>query len=213
MAAEKPSGEEARRGLTLPRSAVRKLAEVGIFAKAAVSLEHQHLARRYVIRGVESGGAVEGIGHYVTFCDENGEPLSWLHPLDSIGVNGVHAAVIASSLIRVEMFRRGRTYDLFLTRHAPGPVGNGKWPVLDNKVLFRAHDGFLALDLVKEHKNQRGYVIPTFHSRGGEPLLIPAKFEAAVRAATHGSTCIGCSHSHYLSAPEPERTPISKASP
>jgi len=161
MAQENRSGEEARRGLVLPRSAVRRLAEVGIFAKVAVSLEHQHLAHRYVIRGIESGGAVEAIGHYVTFCGESGEPLPWLHPLDSVGVNGVHAVVIAPTLVRVEMFRRGHTYDLLITRHAPGPVEDRKRPVLESKVLIRAHDGYLALDLVKEHKNQRGSVMPT----------------------------------------------------
>jgi hypothetical protein len=187
------------------------LAEVGIFAKAAISLEHQHLARRYVIRGIESGGAVEGIGHYVTFCGENGEPLSWLHPLDSIGVNGVHAVVIAPTLARVEMFRRGHTYDLLITRHSPGPVEKGKRPLLETKVLFRAHDGYLALDLVKEHKKQRGSVMPTFHSRGGEPMTVPTRFEAVVKAATHASACVGCTHPHYLRAPEPERTFISEA--
>ncbi len=212
MAAESISGEEARRGLILPRSAVRKLAEVGIFAKAVVSLEHQHLARRYVIRGIESGGAIEGIGHYVTFCDEDGEPRSWLHPLDSVGVNGVHAVVIAPTLVRVEMFRRGHTYDLLITRHAPGPVEDRKRPVLESKVLIRAHDGYLALDLVKEHKNQRGSVMPTFHSRGGEPLPVPAKFEAVVMAVVHGCACVGCFHPHYVHAPEPERTPISEPS-
>lgn len=208
MAQEDRSGEEARRGLVLPRSAVWRLAEVGIFAKVAVSLEHQHLAHRYVIRGIESGGAVEAIGHYVTFCGESGEPLPWLHPLDSIGVNGVHAVVIAPSLVRVEMFRRGRTYDLLITHHAPGAAGNGKRPTLESKVLFRAHDGYLALDLMRGHKTQRGSVMPTFHSRGGEPLLIPAKFEAVVKAATHGCACMGCTHSHYLRAPAPEPTPI-----
>ena len=211
MAHENRAREEARRGLILSHSALRKLAEVGIFAKAAVSLEHQHLAHRYVIRGIESGGAVEGVGHYVTFCGEAGEPLSRLHPLDSIGVNGVHAVVIAPSLVRVEIFRRGHTYDLLITRHAPGRAEDGKRPPLESKILFRAHDGYLALDLVKEHKNQRGSVMPTFHSRGGEPIAVPAKFEAVVKRATHASACVGCAHSHYLRAPEPERTPISEA--
>lgn len=211
MAQENRSGEEARRGLVLPRSAVRRLPEVGIFAKVAVSLEHQHLTHRYVIRGIESGGAVEAIGHYVTFCGESGEPLPWLHPLDSVGVNGVHAVVIAPTLVRVEMFRRGHTYDLLITRHAPGPVEDRKRPVLESKVLIRAHDGYLALDLVKEHKNQRGSVMPTFHSRGGEPLPVPAKFEAVVKAVVHGCACVGCSHPHYVRAPEPERTPLSEA--
>jgi len=51
MAAENRPHEEARRGLTLPQRALRRLAGAGIFAKATVSLEHQHLADRYVIRG------------------------------------------------------------------------------------------------------------------------------------------------------------------
>ena len=211
MAHEHRSREEARRGLILPRSALRKLAEVGIFAKAAVSLEHQHLAHRYVIRGIESGGAVEGIGHYVTFCGDSGVPLPWLHPLDSIGVNGVHAVVIAPILVRVEMFRRGHTYDLLITRHASGPVENGKRPPLESNVLLRAHDGYLALDLVKEHKNQRGSVMPAFHSRGGEPLSVPPKFGEGIKAIVNAVNCVPCSHSHYLRAPEPERTPILEA--
>ena len=48
----------ARRGLTLSRRVLRRLNEVGIFAQSQVSLEHQHLAKRYVVRGIESGGAV-----------------------------------------------------------------------------------------------------------------------------------------------------------
>jgi hypothetical protein len=211
MAHENRSREEARRGLILPRSALRTLAEVGIFAKAAISLEHQHLARRYVIRGIESGGAVEGIGHYVTFCGENGEPLSWLHPLDSIGVNGVHAVVIAPVLVRVEMFRRGHTYDLLITRHAPGSIENVKRPLLESRILFRAHDGYLAIDLVKEHKNQRGSVMPVFHSKGGEPLPVAKKFESVVKAATLGSACVGCNHPHYLGAATPQGNSIPEA--
>ena len=85
---------------------------MGILARVEVGLEHQHLARRYVIRGVESGGAICEMGHYVTFCGEDGEPLAYLHPVDAIGVNGVHAVVVAPALVRVEMLRTGRTYEL-----------------------------------------------------------------------------------------------------
>src|SRR5262250_281757 len=84
----KPAGNQ---GLTMPFRAVRRLREAGIFARAGVSLEYQQLAKRYVVRGVESGGAIDNLGHYVTFCGEDGSPLAWLHPLDGIGVNGVHA--------------------------------------------------------------------------------------------------------------------------
>ena len=54
-------------GLRLTRQALRVLKERGIFAHSPVSLEHQHLAKRYVVRGLESGGAVGDLGRYVTF--------------------------------------------------------------------------------------------------------------------------------------------------
>ena len=41
-------------GLRLSRQALRVLKERGIFAQSAVGLEHQHLAKRYVVRGLES---------------------------------------------------------------------------------------------------------------------------------------------------------------
>ena len=201
MAGVKGSRDEARQGLTLPGRALRKLTEVGIFAQPAVSLEHQNLAHRYVVRGTESGGAVEGIGHYVTFCGESGERLAWLHPLDAVGVNGVHAVVIAPSFVRVEMFRRGHTYDLLITRHAPGIAENGRRPPLESKVLFRALEGYLGLDLAKEDRKQRGSVIPTFYSRAGEAIAVPVEFEAVLKAVVRGANCIACSHSHCLRPP------------
>jgi hypothetical protein len=94
----------ARRGLTLSRQVLRRLNAVGIFAQSRVSLEHQHLANRYVVRGIESGGAVKDLGRYVTFCGPEGEPLPYLHPIDAIGVNGVHAVVIAPIFVRIEIF-------------------------------------------------------------------------------------------------------------
>ena len=63
----------AHRGLTLPKKALRHLKETGIFAQSHVSLEHQTSRRRYVVRGIESGGAVKEIGRYITFCGPTGE--------------------------------------------------------------------------------------------------------------------------------------------
>ena len=60
-------------GLRLSRQALRVLKERGIFAHSPVSLEHQHLAKRYVVRGLESGGAVGDLGRYVTFAREDGQ--------------------------------------------------------------------------------------------------------------------------------------------
>jgi hypothetical protein len=184
----------AHRGLTLPRNVLRRLDKVGIFAQPHVSLEHQHLARRYVVRGIESGGASREIGRYVTFCGPDGGPLPYLHPVDAVGVNGVHAVVIASILVRIELFRTGRTCQLLITRHEPGKGEAGRRPPLENTVLFRGVNGFL-------QSGEDKTALPRFWSRSGEEREIPPLFAAAVKAATCGASCLGCSHAHFLAAP------------
>lgn len=194
--------QAANQGLTLPSRALRRLSEAGIFARAGVGLEYQQLAKRYVVRGVESGGAIDNLGHYVTFCGEDGTPLPWLHPLDGIGVNGVHALVVAPALVRVEMFRRGQTYDVLIARFAPGPRTDGRRPTLQATTIFHAQEGYLPVDLAKRQRERRGLEIPMFYSRAGEPLPVPAQFESVGRAVTAGVNCAACSHSHYLCARE-----------
>ena len=188
----------ARRGLELGGRALRRLREVGIYARSEVSLEHQNLAQRYVIRGVESGGAISELGRYVTFAGERGEPLAYLQPLDALGVNGVHAIVVAPVLVRVEVFRAGRTYQLLITEHRPGAVETGRRPPLESRLLFRGADGFLDLELWKADRKRAGSVLPQFFTRAGEAIDIPEAFQSVAMAATCGSCCVGCSHCHYL---------------
>jgi len=189
----------AHRGLTLPRTVLRYLAEVGIFAQAHVSLEHQHFARRYVLRGIESGGAVKDIGRYVTFCGQHGELLPYLHPIDALGVNGLHAIVIAPVLVRIEMLRTGRTWQLLITSHEPGRTENGRRPSLLNTILFRGLNGFLTAG--GSGRDAGGFWIPRFWSRSGEEREITPLFASAIDAAARGATCLGCSHVHFLVAP------------
>jgi len=85
----------ARQGLRLPAVTLDHLRSAGIYCQPSISIEHQHLAKRNVLRGVESGGAVAELGAYSSFVDEQGGALSWLQRVDSIGVNGVHAIVVA----------------------------------------------------------------------------------------------------------------------
>ena len=192
----------AHRGLILSKRVLRRLSDVGVFAQSHVSLEHQHLANRYVVRGIESGGAVKDLGRYVTFCAPNGEPLPYLHPIDAIGVNGVHAVVVAPVLLRIESFRAGRTCQLLITKHQPGVAEHGRRPLLENTVLFRGVNGLVDLDLVRAGSDLAGRsVMPKFWSRAGETFGIAPVFAAAVEGATKGVTCVGCSHSHYLVTP------------
>jgi len=53
-----PTRSRTTVGLRFSRGALGVLRERGIFAQSSVSLEHQHLAKCYVVRGLESGGAV-----------------------------------------------------------------------------------------------------------------------------------------------------------
>jgi hypothetical protein len=96
-------------GLRLTSTVTNRLRKAGIYARPQLSLEHQGRARRYVVRGVESGGAATELGYYVAFAGENGEPLPWLQTLDSLAVNGLHAVVLAPVLTRIEMSVSGRT--------------------------------------------------------------------------------------------------------
>ena len=198
----KRNGFNDAMGLRLSRQALRVLRERGIFAQSSVSLQHQQLANRYVVRGVESGGAAGDIGRYVTFAQEDGQPIEYLHPVEAIGVNGIHAVVIAPVLVRVDMVRKGRTYELLVTEHAAGKRENGRRTKLETKTLFRGFHGRIELDLWGKDKSQAGVVVPTFYSLAGEMMTIREAFIEVVRASVRATNCIGCSHSHYLLKPK-----------
>jgi hypothetical protein len=193
-------------GLLLSRRAVRLLKDRGIFAHSQVSIEHQQLAQRYVVRGLESGGSAGDVGRYVSFAGDDGQPLEYLHPVEAIGVNGLHAVVISRAMVRVDMLRKGRTYELLITHHSLAPTQDGRRPQLETKVLFRGIHGRVELDLCGKDKAQAGNVVPTFYSLAGEAITIPERFFPIVRAATKAVNCAGCSHSHYLR--KPRRPPI-----
>src|SRR6266576_5430770 len=112
----------ALRGLRLPAMTLKSLKTAGIYCQPSVSIEHQHLVGRYVLRGVESGGAVADLGAYCSFVDEAGRPISWLQRVDSIAVNGVHAVVVSPGLVRLHMVRVRHTYDLLITKHVLATV-------------------------------------------------------------------------------------------
>jgi len=191
----------ARRGLILSWQVLKRLHSVGIVVQSGVSLEYQQSAARYVVRGIESGGAVKDFGRYVTFCGSDGAALSCLHPIDAIAVNGVHGVVVAPVLVRIELFRAGRTYQLLITQHQPGRLEQGRRPRIENRVLFRGVNGFRDSKLSCVTNDSMAQHAPRFWSRSGEELRIPAMFGEGVAAAAHGASCVGCSHAHFLTTP------------
>jgi hypothetical protein len=188
----------ARQGLRFPAIILRHLRSAGIYCQPTISIEHQHLAKRYVLRGVESGGAVADLGAYASFTDEQGNRLAWLQRVDTAGVNGVHAIVVAPTLVRVEMLRVQRTYDVLITRHSLQTNGKGQRPRLESSILFYGRRGTLEMELWGKDGAFRGAVCPAFFSRSGEALLVPEEFQEAVTRISAAVCCIGCRHCHLL---------------
>jgi hypothetical protein len=194
---ESASLRHALHGLALPAGVLRALQKRGIYCTPGVSLEHQHLAKRYVLRGVESGGAVSDMGRACAFISPDGDPLPWLQSLDSIAANGRHAIFLAETLVRVEMLRTVRTCELAITLHALSRMPGRNRPEVTTKLLFRGRDGVLPFDLWKdEHRTLRGKLAPIFYDRAGEVLGLPQRFEEATRKVTAAVCCVGCKHVH-----------------
>jgi hypothetical protein len=203
----------ARQGLRLPAITLKCLQTAGIYCQPSVSIEHQHLAKKYVLRGVESGGAVAEVGAYASFIDEQGNALPWLQRVDSIGVNGVHAIVVAPVLIRVQMLRIERTYDLFITRHQLAQSGDSQRPRLESWILFYGRRGSVEMELWGKDAAFRGTVCPVFYTRAGEGLVLPNDFQDAATRITSAVCCLGCRHCHLLGPRliAPDRTEDSNA--
>jgi hypothetical protein len=188
--------------LALPESVLKALQKRGIYCTPGVSLEHQHLAKHYVLRGVESGGAVSDMGRACAFVAEDGSPLPWLQSIQSIAVNGRHAIFLAESMVRLEMLRSARTCELAITLHTLSHAPDRIRPQIASKLLFRGRDGVLPADLWKEeHRPLCGILTPIFYSRSGEVLPLPPQFEEAIRRITLATCCVGCKHTHVGIAP------------
>lgn len=178
--------------LVLPKPVMRRLETAGVYCQTWVTVEKQARAGRWVLRGVESGGSSREVGRYISFFSPYGGCLAWLQRLDRIGANGVHAVVVASELMSVEMARVDQTYQLLVARHRIGVTANSKRPQVDSVVLFRAIDGQLPQELLKQG------LTPEFFTRAGEVKPIPAEFADAVKAVTAGVSCVNCRHCHGL---------------
>jgi len=187
----------AHHGLSLPVGVLKALHKRGIYCFPNVSVEHQHLGKRYVLRGVESGGAVADMGRACAFVAQDGLPLPWLQSLRSLAVNGRHAIFLAESLIRLEMLRSLESYEVLITSHSLLRVETSERPEVASKVLFRGKDGLLPFELWKEkHRDLRGKIAPIFYDRAGEVMPLPIQYEDVVRRLTVAVCCVGCKHTH-----------------
>ena len=179
--------------LVLPKPLLTRLNSLGIYCQTWVTAERQDRAKRWVLRGVESGGSAKEFGRYISFFATNGSRIEWLQKADRIGANGVHAIVIGEVLIGVEMARVEDTYQLMIARYEIGkPKVEGKRPPVESSVLFRGMDGQLPEKLRKQG------LAPAFLTRSGEVKVVPSEYLEAVKLVAAGVSCANCKHVHGL---------------
>ena len=179
--------------LVLPKPMMTKLASLGIYCQTWVTAERQDRAKRWVLRGVESGGSAKEFGRYISFFAPDGSRMEWLQKADRIGANGVHAIAIGETLVGVEMARVDDTFQLLISRHQIGkPKAEGKRPPVESSVIFRGVDGQLPEKLRKQG------LAPAFLTRSGEVKVVPGDFLEAVKLVTAGVSCVNCRHVHGL---------------
>jgi hypothetical protein len=148
----KPAGRQPTLAVGPKRRRMeRKLQDAGVFCQPEVSIQYQTIAKRSVLRGVESGGSNRDIGRYVTFCGKHGEPVPWLQPIDSVATNGRHSVVIATALISVDVFRMRNTYDVLIAQHRAAEEGGARGRI-ESRVIFRGRQGYLPLELTGAEK-------------------------------------------------------------
>jgi hypothetical protein len=123
-------------------------------------------------------------------------------PIDQVSLLLGHAIVIAQELVRIEVLRIGRTYELAITRLWLKTEDGHTRPAIDTAPLFRGHQGTLAVELWNaKNKSLRGTVAPLFYTAAGEVLDLPDRFEEAIRKITGAVACPGCKHTHVAVAP------------
>lgn len=186
----------ALRGLRLPPIALKGLQRAGICSQPTISIEFQQQARCYVIRGVESGGAVPGLGAYCAFVDVRGGSPATVQSVATVTVNGFHAAILSPEFVRVQIFRSEQHWELLLTQHTLVLKEGKTRPALSNSVMFHSAHGRLEWELWGKDSHLQGMVAPTFYSRSGEQVLPPDCFHDAVLRVTAGACCVGCRHAH-----------------
>jgi hypothetical protein len=188
----------ALRGLRLPRTALQRMKEVGVYCDPAVSIEYQRSSGTYVLRGVESGGAVPDLGAYCSYVDCDGKMLPLLQKAEGIGRNGLHGVVVAPQMVRIQAFRHERNYQLLITEHRLETMPEGRRSRLRNTVLFYGLNGSTSADWAAG-KNDDG-VLPVFYTRSADIRLIPEKFARAAGMIFSATRCLGCNHVHLLVA-------------
>jgi hypothetical protein len=183
----------ARLGLRLPAVTLKRLQSAGIFCQPAVSIEYQQHAHNYVLRAVESGGAIAELGAYCGCVDAEGNSLTWSERVNNLAVNGLHAIVIAPTMVRLEMVRNRLSYELLITRHSLSSMPRNQRPRQESSIIFHGHGSAISMS---NDAQSRSRMCPPFYSDRHKGLAVPDLFRDLVQRLVAAVWCVGCQHCH-----------------
>ena len=190
----------ARRGLALPAETLEQIRKTGIRCRPQLDVVYQQHAKAWKLRGEESGGAVELLGHYVGF----------------VGAGRLRRSVAATSPelspernARCDRGRRIRarrdvpfrehlrSADYQTLARTPGRQTGG---TAEQRSSFSAATAFLKPNFGARTRPFAAAPCLTFLTRSGEPGPPEPRWTDATLKVTEAVCCCGCRHSHLLEA-------------
>lgn len=180
-------------GLRFPAEAWNEQIRLRILTRPAVRPVWHAASKRWMVTGEDSGGSRERIGHYIGFVPANSHAFVFAQPIQSIMRNTIHRRVIATGLVRAQIFRTQQTCEILATHHwidEEDATRVGVRPKIQYSVLFHGRNGIIDLDI------QASF----FFGRDGSLIEVPPFLDQLVATATRGVTCDGCNHVHMLAA-------------
>lgn len=189
-------------GLTLPKEARELLAKAKIAANSAVSIVKKGEPARYLLRGLDSGGGLGEVGHFVGYSSVKGVQLEIRHVFDNCIPNQVHALVFAPAFLRTEVFRFRQTYSLSVSFYMLLEAA-GAQPTISERVLFRGRNGRLDTEAGLTRTG-----VPVFVDMSGNTRRPQELFHGVLAAALNASQCNACTHDHFKDIPAVDLSPL-----
>lgn len=199
MATQQRKTTDFQYGMSLDSDELAALETARIRAQSRVFTVRQP-GGKLVLKAQESGGGLKDIGHYVGFLPLKDIPFVMNQKLISLGKNSIHRRIVATAIIRFEVFRYRDNYlHVWITLHrTTRPGDETKLRAASGQTLFRGKYGEIG-------KNGKAL----FPSEDGtddlsmDAYLLPG-FEAALLGSRcRGSSNTGCQHAgHFANIPE-----------
>lgn len=177
---------DPRMGMSLTLTEREALKAARVDAQTRVDIRRQ-TSGKYVLTCEESGGGDKDIGHYVGYAPLAGVPFISSRKLVNLGINSIHRRIVASALVRFEVFRYKDSFvHVLVTVHGARGAGGGEQAM--RRVLFRGRFGELDKDGIAKFPSEDG----------SDDYTIPDHLVRGFKAALLGTHCQRCQHASHF---------------